>query len=234
MVLGRYPGAGEGQLISRAWINAARERYDLYVAMHGHKPPPGMRPILGLDVAEFGKDRNALTTRYGGLVLPLMTWKGVDTQITADTANDHYHDTKATHIAVDATGVGAGVAPAMERLGCEAYGVKVASSPTFEVEEGEFMQLRDQLWWLARLWFRHNPTAMIPPDEELIEELIAPTYDKASRGKIKVLEKDELKEKLGRSPDKAESFILTFFNETVEQEDIDGPLGKALLRHRGQ
>lgn len=237
MVLGQYPGAGEGQLISRAWIQAARERYDLYVGMHGLKPPKGLRPILGLDVAEMGKDLNSLCRRYGGLVLPFKTWNGINTQETADTTNDIYHEFKARHIAVDGTGVGAGVAPTLERLGCEAYSVKVASSPTFTVEEGEFVQLRDQLWWMVRLWLRHDPTAMLPPDEDLIEELITPTYDKAGKGKIKVMEKDGkdgMKDKLGRSPDKAESLILTFFNETVESEDIKGPLGQALLRHRGQ
>jgi hypothetical protein len=234
MVLGRYPSAGEGQLISRAWCHIAMERYQNYVAIHGAKPQRGMRPALGLDVAEFGKDQNALCRRYGGLVLPIEVWGGVDPTETADTAIDKYHEYKALRCAVDGTGVGSGVAPTMERHGCEAYSVKVASSPTFEVDEGEFTQLRDQLWWLTRLWLRHDPTAMLPPDDELIDELTTPTYDKGSKGKIKVMEKDEMKEKLGRSPDKAESLILTFFNETVESEDINGPLGQALLRHRGQ
>jgi hypothetical protein len=112
---------------------------------------------------------------------------------------------------VDATGVGAGVAPHMQRNGCSALSVKVASKPTETTELGEFYILRDQLWWACREWLRTDPGAMLPPDEDLLEELHTATYE-VLNGKIRVMKKDTMREVLQRSPDKADALNLTFYS----------------------
>lgn len=232
MVLGEYPSVADGQLISRAWVNGARSRWDSYVAQNGRTPPSGVKPVLGLDVAEMGVDTNVLAMRYGGYVAPLKSWSEMDTRQTSEFAADHYVEVGAQWIAVDGTGVGAGVAPSMERdYQLEAYSVKMNSKPAFEVEEGEFTHMRDQLWWMTREWLRHDRAAMLPPDEKLIEELVTPTYTVAS-GKIKVMKKDDMKHLLNRSPDRAEALILTFYNEYIESEDSESLLGKILLGNK--
>jgi hypothetical protein len=111
---------------------------------------------------------------------------------------------------VDATGVGAGVAPQMKRAGCPAHPVKVASSPTEKTELGEFNILRDQLWWACREWLRKDTGAMLPPDEHVLEELQTPTYE-VRNGKIRVMPKDTMRELLKRSPDRADALCLTFY-----------------------
>jgi hypothetical protein len=229
MVLGEYPGVSDGQLISRAWINHARARWDAYVSQFGRNAPIGVKPILGLDVAEMGVDSNVLALRYGGFLAQLEAWSEIDVNITAEIAADHYHNKQSAWIAVDGTGVGAGIAPKMSRdFQCDSYSVKMNSKPMFEVEEGEFTHMRDQLWWMAREWLRHNPNAMLPPDDKLIEELVTPNYAVVN-GKIKIMKKDEMRELLGRSPDRAEALILTFYNEVIESQDPDSALGRALL-----
>lgn len=229
MVLGEYPSVADGQLISRAWVNSARSRWDSYVVEFGRTPPSGVKPILGLDVAEMGVDSNVLATRYGGYLAPLDTWSEIDVNQTADFAADYFINYGGEFIAVDGTGVGAGIAPKLERdYSIEAYSVKMNSKPSFQVEEGEFTHIRDQLWWMVREWLRHDRSAMLPPDEKLIEELTTPTYA-VSSGKLKVMKKDEMKQKLGRSPDRAEALTLTFFNEYIESQDSDSLLGKVLL-----
>lgn len=229
MVLGEYPAVAEGQLISRAWVNSARARWDSYVSQNGRKPPVGIKPILGLDVAEMGVDSNVLAIRYGGFVSPLESWSEIDVNETADIAADHFFNVGAEFIAVDGTGVGAGVAPKLTRdFKADAYSVKLNSKPTFEVEDGEFTHMRDQLWWMTREWLRHDRSAMLPPDEKLMEELVTPTYAVTS-GKIKIMKKDDMRSLLGRSPDRAEALILTFFNEFIESQSADSLLGKVLL-----
>jgi len=52
--------------------------------------------------------------------------------------------------------------------------------------------------------------AMLPPDEELLEELRVPTYE-IKNGKVKVMSKDLMRDALGRSPDRADSLIQTFY-----------------------
>ena len=210
MVLGEYPAQGSTQLISREWLAKARSRWDTYVLEQGEKPPAGTSGVMGLDVAEYGTDANAACFRYGGWVEKIVTWGGVDTIETGDRAVSEYEARLLSRVNVDATGVGAGVAPQMKRGGCNATPVKVASSPTETTELGEFQILRDQLWWACREWLRTDTGAMLPPDEQLIEELQTPTYE-VQNGKIRVMKKITMRELLKRSPDKADSLCLTFY-----------------------
>jgi hypothetical protein len=220
MVLGIYPPRSETQLISRVWLDNAVSRWLTYVAKYGENPPHNVRPIVGLDIADMGRDTNQLTLRYGGWVPRQQGWSGIDPDATAIKGfgilkqlglpmNDIY-------IFTDGTGVGAGVAPRMVRLGASrATGVMVASSPTYapmaapDEKMGEFFQMRDQLWWSVMVWLRDDPGAMLPPDDDLLEELAAPSYF-IRGGRIRVSDKDTMKELLGRSPDRAESLMLTF------------------------
>ena len=213
MVLGMYPAQNETQLISRAWVDAAISRWYTYVARYGETPPTAAG-IMGLDVAAFGKDFNVATMRWGGWVERPVSWNGVDPDATAIRASALYQERQVQKCFVDATGVGAGVAPRMTRLGCDAEGVMVASSPFYETEDGQFSQLRDQLWWSVREWLRRDSGAMLPPDEELAQELTTPLYI-VRGGRIKVSDKDTMRELLGRSPDKADSLALTFSGDSM-------------------
>ncbi len=210
MVLALYPAQAENQLISQAWVNAARARWDAYVAQYGEVPPKGVQPVAGHDVAEEGKDKNVQTFRYGGWVDRALIWGGIDTDASATKAAENSKRRKARVTHTDETGLGSGTAAKMTRLKVPAHGVKVASAPTTRSEEGEFEQLRDQLYWSVREWLRTDPGAMLPPSENLIEELTTPTYHKTRKGKIKVMEKVVMRELLRRSPDELDSLALTF------------------------
>lgn len=215
MVLARFPGQAINQLINRAWIEAAQQRWQVWRAEHGDDAPAG-DVVLGLDVAEFGADANVACLRCGGYVAPLRSWNGVDVLATADRAAEMMVDRGCRTAYVDATGVGAGVPPAMRRWLAQHGGgvryvrpVHVASAPSQAAQEGEFGLLRDQLWWAVREWLRTDPGAMLPPDAQLADELSAPTYH-TRRGKLIVSNKDELRDRLGRSPDRADALCLTF------------------------
>jgi len=214
MTLGLYPPQSEAQLISQVWLDNAVSRWLSYVALYGEEPPKKMIPLVGLDVADMGIDTNQLCKRYGGFVPRLTSWKGVDPDMSAIKASEHLSnlpvESKEIPIFVDATGVGAGVAPRMSRLGFQkAQSIMVASSPTYKTELGEFFQLRDQLWWSAREWLRTDSGAMLPPDDDLLQELRTPSYAVIERY-VRVSKKVVMKEKLGRSPDKADALVLTF------------------------
>jgi hypothetical protein len=214
MVLGQYPAQGSNQLISREWISRARARWDLYVSKFGDVPPKQTSAVMGLDIAELGADTNVACFRYGGFVERLVIWSGIDTVATGDRGVAEYKARDVLRVNVDATGVGAGVAPHMQRAGCSAAPVKVASSPTQKTELGEFYILRDQLWWEVREWLRTDQGAMLPPDELLIEELQTPTYEVIG-GKIRVMKKETMRELLKRSPDRADSLCLTFYRPAL-------------------
>lgn len=215
MVLGLYSPLGEFQLISKTWIADARSRWDLYAAEYGEIPPEKVSPIMGQDVAEFGSDYSVAIFRYGGFISRPISWQGMDIDAVGTKATELYQQYGASSALVDATGVGAAVAPKMTRQGCYATGVKVASKPTVEAKMddgttlGEFGVIRDQLWWSVREWLRSDPGAMLPPHDDLLEELATPTYSVVN-GKVKVMSKDVMKSLLHRSPDYADSLCLTF------------------------
>lgn len=218
-VLGQYPFAGENQLISEDWISAARTRWDVYVAKYGEVPPAGVNPRMGLDIAELGADSNACCLRYGGFVARFRVWGGVDTDITADKGVEIYAATRPELAVIDATALGSAVAPSMVRKAraqgftLVAHGVKASQSPTpgTKTEFGEFWMIRDQLWWAVREWLKSDWSAMLPPDNLLLEELKAPTYHvNPNNSKIVVTNKDELRKRLLRSPDRADALCLTF------------------------
>ena len=212
MVLGQYPAQGTNQLISREWTAAARSRWDLYVSKFGEVPPKDVSGIMGFDIGEFGDDLSQAVFRYGGYVERPSTetgWGGVDVIETGDKGSLLYHQRLLRAVAVDANGVGAGVAPHMRRLRCNAHGVKVQEKPTETTEIGEFKILRDQLWWACREWLRTDTGSMLPPDEELLEELHTASYE-IDKKFIRVMDKDTFKELIKRSPNKADALCLTF------------------------
>ena len=245
MVLGEYPLLSMYQLINIDWIDNARTRWEVFVAANGRIPPIAVKPVMGLDAADLGEDFNTLCIRYGGWVDNIKRWHGMDIGQSAMRASLFYHELKGEIVNVDATGVGAGIAPNMNNtyrlvcpecgkvlvdnpdkasmckcgdgeieynmdlVYCNAKRIMVASKPTEKTEMGDFMQLRDQLWWAVREWLRTDPGAMLPPSEKLVEELSIPEY-KIQNGKIKVMSKDDMRKELGRSPDEADALCLTF------------------------
>jgi hypothetical protein len=229
MVLGKYPAQGTNQLISREWTSAARSRWDMYVAKFGEVAPKGITGVMGLDVAEMGDDENRACFRYGGYVEKFVGWSKVDMMETGDRGSAEYHKRELRACSVDANGVGAGVAPHMRRLRCNANGVKVQERPTETTEMGEFGILRDQLWWACREWLRTDTGAMLPPDDELLEELHVASYE-IRNGKIKVMDKDTMKESLKRSPNSADALCLTF--DTGSQKKVEPFVMKPIKKVR--
>lgn len=208
MVLGTYPAQAANQLISKEWTAAARARWDMYVAKFGEVPPKGATGKMGLDPAEMGVDMTECCFRYGGWVDRFLNWNGVDTIVTGDRAAEEYHKRNIKEASVDGNGVGVGVAPHMRRLRCNAFGIKTQCASTEETELGEFGLLRDELAWTVREWLRTDTGSMLPPDEELLEELHIVTYS-IINGKVKIMSKDVMKELLKRSPGKFDSLCLS-------------------------
>jgi hypothetical protein len=75
-------------------------------------------------------------------------------------------------------------------------------------------KLRDELWLTTRDWLATR-AVHIPKNDDLRQELVAPTYTFLSNGKLKVESKGELKKRGMRSPDLADALCLTFAGEAA-------------------
>ena len=52
----------------------------------------------------------------------------------------------------------------------------------------------------------------MPDDLELIEDLAGRKYEFDSKGRLRIESKDEFKKRFGRSPDKGDAFLMTWYN----------------------
>ena len=209
MVLGQYPSAGSNQLIAQEWINRARSRWDAHIHAQGETPPALTRPVGGLDPSEYGSDETALIFRWGGYVGKPIVWSGMDPTETARRAAEHAKERSATRLFIDSIGIGSALPSLVSAAGMPGVSVKASERATAKSEIGEFNRLRDQLFWSLREWLRVDPGAALPPDETLLEELQVITYE-IDAGKIKIMSKDNIRELLGRSCDRADALCLTF------------------------
>lgn len=217
MVLGKYPEHGVQQLISESWITKARNRYDAYMAMYGETPPVGVKPIMGSDMAEYGGDYNVSAFRYGDFLAPFVFWAGMDITESCDKIVELYEQRRPDAIMADGNGIGASVAPAVMRIArtkglkdLVIFGPKNSEkpSPLITCDLGDFPILRDQLYWAVREWLKKS-NAMLPPDEMLLEELRVVTYT-VKGGKVRIMDKEQIRQRLKRSPDRSDALCLTF------------------------
>ena len=223
--LGEFPYSEDNTLIEESLVIAARDR-DVVVPKAGG--------VWGLDVARFGPDRSVLVDRNGaaGMREPPTVWLHLDTMAVVDKVKAKWDATpgpeRPVEILVDVIGVGAGVVDRLRQFGLPVIGVNVSELPAIHLTneanpEERFLNLRAQLWWLAKEWFEaRTGKIMDTEDGELLKELTLVTYSFTPQtNKVKVASKAEMKKAIGRSPDLADAFVLTFASS------ITGMLGSA-------
>jgi hypothetical protein len=172
---------------------------------------PALPVDAGLDVARFGDDETVLIFRRGWWTSKARVVSGLDTQAVAAWFLGECRRTypnQRVRVKVDGTGVGAGVVDALRRAVNEGAKwltvVDVVSSAASS--DDEYLNCRAEMAFHARKWLETE--GAIPEDLELEGELVAVKYRFAPRGEIQVESKDDLRKRLGRSPDRADALAL--------------------------
>lgn len=216
-VRGIAPEQAEDALIKRAWVTAAQARWaDAMAAGMGKRWPIA----YGVDPSNSDAGDLAAVARFQGPVC---------TEVTASRCPDanvlgtrvwlqaHGEDVPPSHIGVDSIGVGAGTVNEINRLAPEyCAGLNGGAAPIMRVSKlgdgegwasdaNQFRNLRAQMYWQLREDLRRDRIAL-PPDAELVEELVAPTYE-VTGGKVQLEPKDDIRARLGRSPNKADAVV---------------------------
>ena len=201
------------QVIPTAWVRKAQERWS-------HMPPRSQRmTCIGVDVAQGGDDSTVLAPRYGDWFANLIVERGKETPdgyAISSLVTKHIRD-KAV-VAIDMGGGWGGHAAAhMKELGFTVAGFNGGESAkgTPKGGKGEFANLRAE----AYATFRDalDPSSefaiALPPDPQLEVELCMPRWNQVAlgrRGVWQVESKDELRKRLGRSPDRADAVIMAW------------------------
>jgi hypothetical protein len=112
---------------------------------------------------------------------------------------------------IDVIGVGASPFDILRDAGVQVVGVNVAEAAVAMDASGRlrFANLRSELWWRMReaLDPKANNGIALPPDPMLLADLCAPTW-KLQGQTLKVASREEIYERIGRSPDSASALIL--------------------------
>lgn len=127
-------------------------------------------------------------------------------------------ETGATSVKVDSIGVGFGVigelrnAASRHEHNARIIGVNVASSPA---DKKKFVNLRAEMWWnigrelsASRGW----DLSSMDNADDTCAQLLAPQWDTDTKGRILVEPKDDIRKRIGRSPDNADALLLAFHN----------------------
>lgn len=165
--------------------------------------------VIGLDIARFGDDRTVFCFRKGRWCYRFECFTDKSNVEVANIATNFIAEYRPRRIFMDIGGQGAGVFDILKDRG---FGEIIRGVYFGEkaLRTDRYFNRRAEMWDKAAEWLNANPQPQLPEDEDLLNELISVGKRFDARGRLQLESKDEIKKRLGRSPDKADALALTF------------------------
>lgn len=201
-ILGKFPPASLNTLVGIEDVLAAQQRKYAKVK-YAH-----MQRRIGIDVARFGDDRSVIWARQGlnarvAKNNPIVL-READTMKIAARAARAIDAFKPEMTWVDDTGHwGHGVIDGLRAGRYAATGVNFAA----QAINARYNNRRTEMWITMAQAIKNG--LWLPANPDLVDELITPTYT-FFNGALALEAKDQIKKRLGRSPDLADALALTF------------------------
>ncbi len=217
-VMGEFPREDEDQLVPLSWMDAANTRW-----IEAQTAARIGLLRLGADIAGMGRDRTIFAPRIDNFVDSFKIYSKADHMVTAGRIKNEIRNGGVANI--DTIGEGAGVYSRLMEMGDNVVSAKfseLAEGLTDLTGERGFLNMRAYCYWALRdaLDPSLGGSLALPPDDELTQELTSIRWEPKSNGKIKIEEKDEIKKRLGRSPDKADAVALTYWPDEKSFADL--------------
>jgi hypothetical protein len=167
--------------------------------------------ILGVDVARYGDDRSVIFPRQGlAAQLPQIFTK-LSTMELANHILNKIVDWQPDAVFIDDDGVGGGVTDRLRQLGrMEIIPVKGGAKATNPL----YSNLRVEMWAKMKAWI--DDGGCLPEQKGLLEDLCGPTYWYGDNGKMHLEATEDIKKRLGLSPDLAMGLCYTFAAPVVK------------------
>jgi hypothetical protein len=202
----------EFQVIPTEWIRLAQERWT---------EDGGERmETMGVDVAQGGNDNTVFAPRWKGKkttywVDRLKKWKGSETPDGASVAGRVLmHLKHAAQVNVDmGGGWGGSTYEKLEEAEFSVYGFVPSETAHGRTQDGRlgFRNKRAEATWRVRelLAPESQITVALPPDPQLRADLASYRWKLMSGGVIQIEMKEDIKKRIGRSPDDGDAVILS-------------------------
>jgi hypothetical protein len=234
-VLGEFAD-NEDSLIPMSWVSAAQQRWRDWC--DAGKPAQPGRKIVSVDVARYGDDKTAIAIRFGDVLDSITEYSKLDTVETATLVDREARLVQQTTTIVDDNGLGAGVTDQLKHKGRSVRAFNGSHKTAMRDSSGmwRFRNVRSASYWNLREMLdpANAPTIAFPPNDDLAAQLCAPRWTTHAGGFIEVESKDQIKKRLGRSPDMADSVVMAFWAaRTPEVADSANPRRSRVHKHRG-
>lgn len=219
-VLGEFSTTDSDGVIPLEWLEAAQDRWE--ALNDAHKLEEGFLTAVAADVAtEEGVDRTIIATLHGLVLSRLLDFPNVDTMETTGHVASLIRAGKAGRLpplaVIDAIGVGTGVVDRLREQKIKVDAFMGSQKAKYQDKTGEltFLNRRAEAWWGLRDLL--NPafgSKIALPSAELYPmltgDLVAPKWDQTSSGHIKIEDKDDIRKRLGRSPDAGDAVTMAY------------------------
>jgi phage terminase large subunit len=179
--------------------------------------------IIGVDAAHFGNDESVVHCRKGRLNLQQRMFSKVDghklagaVKDIAETLMDEGEEIFSIVIELDGPGVSCYDTLRNGPLRSITNGIHTGA----QLADGKNWNIRAQIWRAARDYLKDAPVCMYN-DPEVRAQLSSMKY-KYKEGLLLMQDKKEYKKEFGRSPDRADGFVLTFAVEQVPKRERKG------------
>lgn len=214
-VLGEFASDHPNQVVRQSDVSVCRQAADEPV------PADDQLPVeLGVDVGGGG-DETVIRERRGRVAG--REWRALTDrpEQIAPMILAAIKTSGATRVKVDSIGIGFGVIGELRNAAdrgehdahIDAVNVAEASS-----EPDKFINLRAELWWeIGRgLSEQHGwDLSAMENADTTVAQLLEPRWDVDAKGRIRVEKKDDVRARLGRSPDNADALLLAFYGGGV-------------------
>jgi hypothetical protein len=214
-ILGLFPPAGFRSLLGIEDVAAAMDRH------YRESDYSFAAKILGVDVAREGDDSSVIFPRQGLVSFAPRIMRNVDSLFGAGAVSSKWQEWDADACFIDNTGgFGGGWVDQLRNLGRSPMPVHFASKAT----DVRYANKRAEMWFKMAEWVKGG--GALPNIPGLSAELTTPTY--SYKGDQFLVEpKEDIKKRLGRSPDLADALALTFTHPvTPPPRGLAAMLGK--------
>ena len=163
--------------------------------------------IMGVDVSEGGDDLSVIYRRQGLASFPIKTFSTRPERF-ADMVLAEIESWRPDAIFLDESGAGQVVRYIVESRGYSdiLHCVRGSFSP---FDTSMFYNLRTEMYFMCRDWMENG--GAIPDDRDLIKDLCAHEKSLDNKRDVYQLErKEDVKKRIGRSPDRGDALALTF------------------------
>jgi hypothetical protein len=178
---------------------------------------------LGADVGTYSGDFSVIAIMDGNSLISITKYR-MDIMDFARKVREEaiINLVDADRCAVDGIGVGSGCVSALKEMRFRVYDVQSSLCQVSNKASGayRFFNLRSQMWWTLREQIKNEEFHIAMPisdklTQELISDLTSPTFKIKGDKMIMVEAKEDIRKRIGRSPDLGDAVVYANWIRTM-------------------